>query len=92
MQKVASLECFFPENISLGQHVTVFIAKEWKGNPTETEEMDPKWFKLNEIPYENMWPDELIWLPQVLAGKTVKAQFMFGTNDLIIDQNIEITN
>jgi len=28
--------------------------------------MMPKWFDLNEIPYSEMWPDDIEWLPRVL--------------------------
>lgn len=32
----------------------------------ETEEMLPKWFKFDEIPFDTMWPDDKIWLPILL--------------------------
>jgi hypothetical protein len=34
----------------------------------ESEEMMPKWFALDEIPFDNMWADDKIWLPELLAG------------------------
>ncbi len=58
-----------------GQRVIVFTCKVWQGNPTETEEMAPKWFNLDNIPYTKMWPDDKYWLPQVIQGKYVNIDF-----------------
>src|SRR5665213_1943911 len=41
-----------------GQRVTVFICKTWEGKPIETEEMAPRWFSLDKIPYSKMWSDD----------------------------------
>ena len=56
----------------------VFVTKKWSGEPVETEEMAPKWFAFNDIPYSSMWVDDPFWLPQVLAGKKLDAKFMFN--------------
>lgn len=69
-------------------HVHVFIARQWKGTPTETEEMKPEWFRIHKIPYEEMWPDDLYWLPLVLDGHTVSADFTLDENDTIIAHDV----
>ena len=56
----------------------VFFAKDWQGEPKESEEMKPRWFKFDEIPFNKMWPDDKFWLPKVLSGKKVKAGFIFS--------------
>ena len=56
-------------------HVHIFMASQWQGEPIESEEMAPKWFNIDDIPYDAMWPDDIYWLPQVLDGKKVSAQF-----------------
>jgi len=48
--------------------VQVFIATQFQGTPTETFEAAPLWFDVADIPYEQMWADDRIWLPRVLAG------------------------
>lgn len=73
------------------QQVYLFVAKEWEGDIRESEEMTPKWFCHNEIPYENMWPDDRHWMPHVLAGKKVEADFLFGDNDKILDYKIRLS-
>jgi len=84
------LKCYFPDNPEWGQQVSVFLVSEWRGEPTETEEMNPKWFNKKDIPFEKMWPDEKLWLPLILEGKSVEAEFMFDKNESIIDQSLKI--
>jgi 8-oxo-dGTP pyrophosphatase MutT (NUDIX family) len=72
------------------QDVSLFIAREWVGEPAESEEMAPKWFSFDEIPYENMWPDDIHWLPHILKGEKVEADFLFGEGDKILDFNLKV--
>lgn len=37
----------------------------------------------------DMWPDDIFWLPKVIAGKFVRASFSFGEKDVILKQKIE---
>jgi mutator protein MutT len=62
----------------------VFVANEWQGTPTETDEMAPQWFKLPDIPYDQMWEDDTLWLPQVLDGQLISASFSFDSTEKMI--------
>lgn len=62
-------------------YVHVYISKGWEGEPAESEEMRPRWFPLDEIPYADMWDDDQYWLPKVLAGELVYGEFTFDEND-----------
>ena len=70
--------------------VHVYIATKWTGEPTESEEMKPEWFNQNKLPYDQMWPDDPYWLPQVLEGKKISAKFKLDKNDKIISHNVTI--
>ncbi|HFC76670.1 MAG TPA: 8-oxo-dGTP diphosphatase [Candidatus Moranbacteria bacterium] len=50
------------------------------GEPEETEEMFPRWFKIKEVPYKKMWVDDKHWVPFLLAGKNFKGDFLFTKN------------
>lgn len=89
-EKVGVFRFTFANKEEWNQDVTVFTAKEWLGDPVESEEMAPKWFPVSEIPYESMWPDDMHWLPHVLQGKKVKAEFMFGEDDKILNYMVEL--
>jgi len=69
-------------------NVHVFTCIEWNGEPAETEEMAPQWFKISDIPYDDMWADDPYWLPQVLAGKILTCEFHLDKNDKVSDCTI----
>jgi 8-oxo-dGTP pyrophosphatase MutT (NUDIX family) len=87
-EKVALLRFRFPYKEEWDQDVHVFLARNWEGEPGETEEMSPKWFKTSEIPYEKMWDDDKFWVPSVLAGKKLEADFIFREGEIISKHNI----
>ncbi|HET9174279.1 MAG TPA: 8-oxo-dGTP diphosphatase [Candidatus Saccharimonadales bacterium] len=76
---VAVHDFLFPEGEDM--RVFVYTCDQWSGEPVETEEMRPQWFSLDAIPYSEMWQDDIIWLPFVLAGKCLKGSFTFDSDD-----------
>jgi 8-oxo-dGTP diphosphatase/2-hydroxy-dATP diphosphatase len=70
--------------------VHVFRGLSWQGEPFETEEMRPKWFLTSKIPYQDMWPDDILWLPTFLEGKKFRTKFLFGDGDQVLEQKIEV--
>lgn len=69
-------------------YVHAYIADEWQGEPHETEEMAPKWYGTDAIPYKDMWQDDEYWVPIVLTGKTVRGEFTFDENDNLTSHKI----
>ena len=62
--------------------VHVFRVLTYRGQPKESDEMAPRWFALNEIPFDEMWADDRHWLPQLLpcrlsAKANWKSKAMF---------------
>ena len=88
--QVAELSFFFPHNPAWNQKVHVYFSEVWDGEPSESDEMKPKWFSTKKIPFNQMWPDDIFWLPEVLSGKLVKATFIFGEGDVIQSKDIQI--
>ncbi len=89
LQKVAELSFTFPHRPDFNQLVHVYITESWSGEPTESEEMKPQWYKVQEIPFNTMWPDDIFWLPQMIDGKLIKGSFTFGEGDVVLDCSIE---
>jgi len=89
LNKVAELSFYFPHNPAWDQMVHVYFVEKWEGEPTESEEMRPKWFSAESLPYSDMWPDDIFWLPWVLEGNLVKATFKFGEKDIILEKNVD---
>jgi hypothetical protein len=73
-------------------YVHVYICDSWKGEPTESEEMAPEWFKVTEMPYSQMWPDDEFWIPQVLGGDKVYGEFTFDENDALLTHNVQVVD
>jgi len=71
----------FLDGLSL--HVQVFVTREWEGEPRETEEATPLWTPVDQIPYDQMWEDDRLWLPQMLAGKRFQGRFLFDQDRLL---------
>ena len=73
------------------QHVHVFKADVYEGEPVETEEMRPQWFDTECIPYDEMWADDRHWLPLVLLkNKKINGRFHFDDDSLILKQDVQI--
>ena len=90
LHKVAELAFTFPHNAAWDQMVHVYFVEKWDGDPQESEEMNPQWFSPKELPLGEMWPDDIFWLPEVIRGNILKAQFTFGQNDRILKKEITI--
>jgi ADP-ribose pyrophosphatase YjhB (NUDIX family) len=88
IKQVATLDFYFDKQTEWNQQAIVFITKEWEGDPVETEEMKPKWFDLNKIPFESMWLDDPFWLPLILEGKKIKAEFTFDDNGNVLNKKV----
>lgn len=70
-------------------HCYVYLSRDFSGTPTETEEAIPHWFALDEIPYEQMWEDDRLWLPLVLRRQLFSARFIFD-GDRMLDHDIRL--
>lgn len=88
LQQIATINFYFLNKQDWGQKVFVFIVKDWKGKPEESEEMSPKWFDIKQIPYDKMWEDEKHWLPIILKGIKINADFLYDENQKLLEHKI----
>lgn len=66
----------------------IFKVSKFTGVPAESEEMRPRWFATDRIPYDQMWPDDRLWLPLFLAGKNFRGRFVFNPDYQITDHKL----
>ena len=82
-KEVGVLDFFMPKD-DFSMRVWIFVADGIRsGTPTETEEARSKWFNVNSLPWGEMWMDDRIWLPHVLAGRVVKGIFAMDGRDIV---------
>lgn len=55
----------------------VFDVTRHEGVLQETEEMAPRWFRKEEVPYGQMWPADREWMPLFFDGKDFQGQATF---------------
>jgi 8-oxo-dGTP diphosphatase/2-hydroxy-dATP diphosphatase len=70
--------------------VHVFNVLKYSGEAIETEEMSPRWFHLDEIPFESMWADDIYWMPIFFKGSKFRGKFVFEDNNKLLSHKIEI--
>lgn len=68
----------------------VFRADDCEGTPVETDEAIPRWFPFAEIPYEEMWPDDAVWLPWLLAGRRFAGRVLVDEADAMLDHDLHL--
>ncbi len=81
VQNRGELHFQFADGYSL--HCAVFVAYEFTGELLETDEALPIWTPLDRIPYDEMWADDIHWLPGVIQGGTFRGYFHFDGEKML---------
>jgi len=70
-------------------HVHVYLASDFSGEARETDEAEPLWTPIDRIPYEQMWADDILWLPRILRGTRCSGRYVFD-DDRLLDYQLEL--
>lgn len=89
LKHMATLTYPFTERPANSQRSFVFTSTTFSGIPAESDELIPAWYRLEDVPWEQMWDDAKLWLPRVLAGQFIEATFTIGLDDRVVDQTWE---
>ncbi len=81
-----------PEGEDWDQNVHVYVVQQWEGEPKESEEMSPRWFRIDNLPFNEMWVGDESWIPFILEGRCVKADIVFDDGTNVISKNVQIVN
>lgn len=90
--EVSNLECCgehrfqFVDGYSI--HVWVYRTRDYEGVPTETDEAEPLWAPIDQIPFDQMWEDDQYWLPMLIRGEKFQTRWIFD-GDKMLDYHIE---
>lgn len=77
LKYVGTIESVFEAQADWNNICDVFVGSCRAEEAHETEEMLPRWFAFDEVPYEQMWEDDRHWLPEVLKGGSVSKRFFY---------------
>lgn len=80
LELMADLYFDQPSDGSWSHGGMVYFVRKWEGVPVLSEEMEPCWFFLEELPYQEMWEADRIWLPQLLSGKQLRGTILFDVD------------
>ena len=72
------LDHYFGDRSTPAWSVHIFSATEYEGEPVGGEEGELRWFPVEEIPYGEMWEDDIHWLPLLLEGRDFDGAFYFN--------------
>lgn len=71
----------------------IFSTERFSGEPVDLGEGELRWFKLTNIPYNDMWEDDKYWLPLLLEGKNFKGHFVYDEKgEKITDYELQIVH
>ena len=68
-------------------HGFVFVADDCIGEPTATEEAEPLWTHRAALPFDQMWADDRLWLPHLVAAKRFRGRFLFA-GDFMLEHEV----
>lgn len=67
--------------------VGVYRGDAFSGEPSETKDMHrPFWSPFSEIPYEDMYPGDDMWMPYVLSGEYPPLHFSIYRRDGVCEK------
>ena len=72
------LDHYFGDRSKPAWSVHIFSVTEYEGEPVGGEEGELRWFPVEEIPYGEMWEDDIHWLPLLLEGRDFDGAFYFN--------------
>lgn len=72
-------------------HCHVYTGDGCEGEPRESDEALPMWVPVDKIPYDEMWADDRLWLPRMLAGYGFDGRFEFD-GDRMLTEDLDLVD
>ncbi|ORX67932.1 7,8-dihydro-8-oxoguanine triphosphatase [Linderina pennispora] len=70
--------------------IFVYTVTGFSGDVCESDEMRPRWFDLENLPYSQAYTEARIWWPYMLAGRTFVADFTFNDDSIVRQECREV--
>ena len=89
LQRIGLLYFEFVDDPPLFE-VHVFTADTYRGTVVESDEMRPRWFPKDDIPFDQMWKDDKLWFPLFFQQKLFEGYFTFQGHETIVDYKLDV--
>ena len=76
----ARIDFRFPHRPAWDMIAEVFLTGRYRGEAAESDEVAPRWYGLDALPFDGMWDDARYWLPRVLAGEHLDIVVTFAAD------------
>lgn len=67
MEFIGTVVFEFPQRAEWSMHTDVFLTSTFEGSLRETDELDPLWYPLDNLPIAQMWGDAEHWISQLIT-------------------------
>lgn len=68
--------------------VTIFRTEEFVGQPRGGDEMMPRWFSVEQLPYREMWDNNRAWLHHVIRHHHFEGEVWLDAQDHLVRHTI----
>lgn len=76
--EMGCIDFYFGEKPEPNWVVYIFRVTDFTGELQPNDEGELRWWKIDEIPYDQMWQDDIHWLPLLIDGKKFSGAFWFN--------------
>ena len=77
------MDHYFAEEDVENLRIHVFLCRSFAGEPSESDEIAPEWFAVEDIPLDQMWDDDRYWLRNCLLGEKQYWSFWFENEKVV---------
>jgi len=84
------LEFVAPAKPAIQSRCHIFITRDYQGDLIESEECYGRWHPVNNLPFEQMWDDDVIWLGKLLKQEAEVRYRFFLDKDEKLERYEEI--
>ena len=81
------MELHFQFTSGYAMYGEAFFTDSWEGEERPSDEADPFWCDLDKLPWDNMWEDDRLWLPQALNGKKLRGFYVFDDDKMLLEKH-----
>jgi ADP-ribose pyrophosphatase YjhB (NUDIX family) len=70
--------------------VIAYRIDEYVGEPTSTAQLEVGWFPIAEVPFDQMWPGDALWITKLIEGHKFQAEIWFDEHDKVRQKDIQV--